>query len=97
MSWDLLSPGKAADVVFIPSPEDYDPRRIMIRGGRCFQEGTSLVEPRHVDFPDSLFSTVRLDCPLDEPARTGRVRTMSMINRLVTGENRRFWKSEDCG
>lgn len=81
-----LSPGKAADVVFIPSPAEYEPQRIMIRGRTVFQDGRSLVNPRPIDFPESLFSTVRLECPLDEPARTGRVRAMELINRLVTRE-----------
>jgi adenine deaminase len=82
-----LSPGKAADVVFIPSPAEYEPQRIMIRGQTVFQEGSALVEPRPIDFPASLFSTVRVpDRPLNEPPRTGRVRAMELINRLVTRE-----------
>ncbi|OPY80462.1 MAG: Adenine deaminase [Syntrophus sp. PtaU1.Bin005] len=82
-----LSPGKAADVVVIPSPAEYEPRRILIAGKTVFSEGKTLVEPRHVEFPEALFSSVRIaGYQLEEPRKAGRCRAMELVNRLVTRE-----------
>lgn len=82
-----LSPGKVADVVFIPSPAEYEPRRILIGGRTVFAEGKNLIEPRRVEFPEALFSTINISgYQLDEPRKTGRRRAMELVNRLVTRE-----------
>ncbi len=82
-----LSPGKAADVVLIPSPAEYTPERVLIGGRTVFQGGTLLAEPRKVTYPDALFSTIRIDgYRLEEPPRTGRLRAMELVTRLVTRE-----------
>jgi adenine deaminase len=82
-----LSPGKSADVVFIPSPTEYEPRRVLINGRTVFQEGRTLVEPRRVNYPEALFSTINIQgYQLHDPPRVGRVRAMELINRLVTRE-----------
>jgi len=82
-----LSPGKEADVVFIPSPVEYEPQRVLIRGRTVFQEGKTLVEPRRIDFPEVLFSSVQISgYQLDEPQKTGRLRAMELVTRLVTRE-----------
>ncbi len=82
-----LSPGKAADVVLIPSPAEYEPRRILINGRTVFAEGKTLVEPRAIEFPESLFSTINISgYSLEEPRKTGQRRAMELVNRLVTRE-----------
>jgi len=82
-----LSPGKAADIVFIPSPLEYEPQRILIGGRKVFAEGKSLVEPRRVEFPEALFTTMNISgYQLDEPQKRGRCRAMELVNRLVTRE-----------
>jgi adenine deaminase len=82
-----LSPGKSADVVFIPSPTEYEPRRVMINGRTVFQEGRRLVEPRRVNYPEALFSTINIQgYQLNDPPRAGRQRAMELVNRLVTKE-----------
>jgi len=82
-----LSPGKAADVVFIPSPEEYKPRRVLIGGRTVFSEGETLVAPRQVNFPEALFSTIKIpNYSLDEPRKAGRLRVMELVTRLVTRE-----------
>jgi adenine deaminase len=82
-----LSPGRLADVVIIPSPEDYHPQTV-IRGGKViFQDGRNLVEPRSASFPEAMFRTVNLPhIPPLVPPREGRVRAVEMVTRLVTKE-----------
>jgi len=93
-----LSPGKAADVVFIPSPTEYEPRRILIQGQTVFQEGKALVEPRQTAYPEALFSTIKIQgCQLHEPQRKGQMRAIELVSRLVTREKiLDFDSSEDA-
>lgn len=82
-----LSPGREADIVFIPSPTEYAPRRVLIHGRTVFQEGRTLVEPRPVSYPDDLFSTVKIGgYRLFEPQRKEPMRAMELVSRLVTRE-----------
>lgn len=82
-----LSPGKAADVVLIPSPAEYVPQRVLVGGRTVFREGKLLAEPRKATYPDALFSSIRIDgYRLEEPPRTGRCRAMELVTRLVTRE-----------
>ncbi len=82
-----ISPGKMADIVVIPSLEDYSPKLILCNGRMIFKEGKTLVEPKKVFFPDSMFHTVKVegDILASLPNR-GRVRAMELVTRLVTKE-----------
>ncbi|MDP3016133.1 MAG: amidohydrolase family protein, partial [Deltaproteobacteria bacterium] len=53
-----LSPGKMADLLIIPSPEDFSPCLVMCDGKIIFRDGKSLAEPKKVFFPDHMFKTV---------------------------------------
>jgi len=93
-----LSPGKLADVVFIPSPSEYEPQRVLIHGRTVFQDGRALVEPRQVAYPEALLSTINIQgYKLYEPPRTGQMRAMELVSRLVTREKiLDFGNSEDA-
>ncbi len=82
-----ISPGKMADMVAIPSAEDYSPKLILCDGKMIFKEGRNLVEPKKVLFPDSMFHTVKVegDILASLPNR-GKVRVMELVTRLVTKE-----------
>ena len=41
-----LSPGKMADILIIPSPEEFSPQLVMCDGKIIFKDGKSLVEPQ---------------------------------------------------
>lgn len=91
-----ISPGKMADMVVIPSPEDYSPKLILCDGRMIFKEGKTFVEPKKVFFPDSMFDTVKVegDVLASLPNR-GKVRAMELVTRLVTKE--RIIDLEDPG
>jgi len=82
-----LTPGKLADVVLIPSPDNFSPRTVIRQGKVLFQDGRSLVEPREAVYPQHLFETVHIpEMPVIQPPKHGKVRVVEMITRLVTGE-----------
>ncbi len=82
-----LTPGKLADIVVIPSPDDFSPRTVIRQGKVIFQYGKSLVEPREAVYPQHLFETVHIpEMPVIQPPSRGKVRAVEMITRLVTGE-----------
>jgi adenine deaminase len=82
-----LSPGKRADMVVIPSPEDFSPVMVFCEGRVLFQDGRNLVEPRKAPFPDHFFQTVKVSQtpPITVPKR-GKVRAIELVTRLVTRE-----------
>lgn len=95
-----LSPGKMADLLIIPSPEDFSPRLVMCDGKIIFRDGKSLAEPKKVFFPDHMFHTVTIPDDifssikggaLAEPAvalaKAGKARAMELVSRLVTKES----------
>ncbi len=83
-----LSPGKMADLVMIPSPEEYSPELVVCEGTIIFEDGKARVGPRKVSFPDYMFHTVDVqDRPLPAIPTRGKVRTMELVSRLVTKEN----------
>jgi adenine deaminase len=43
-----LSPGRMADILIIPSPDDFSPRWVMCDGEIIYRGGKSLVEPRNI-------------------------------------------------
>ena len=93
-----LSPGKMADILIIPSPDDFSPQWVMCDGKIIFRDGKSLAEPRKVFFPDTMFNTVKVPenifsskgGALTEPtgalAKVGKVRVMELVTGLVTKE-----------
>ena len=82
-----LAPGKMADIVISPSPEDYSPRLIMAEGRVIFKEGKTLAKPRKPTFPDTLFDTVKIGSYTFPPIpSTGKVRAVDLVTGLVTEE-----------
>jgi adenine deaminase len=83
-----LSPGKMADLVMIPSPEDYSPRLVMVEGKIIFRDGKPLTEPKKVFFPDHLFKTVKVsNYRIPSLPTKGKARVMELVSRLVTKES----------
>ena len=82
-----LSPGKMADIVIIPSPNEYSPQWVMCEGNVIFKEGKAMVEPRKAYFPDHLFYTVHVaDEGFPPLPNKGKVRVMELVTNLVTKE-----------
>jgi adenine deaminase len=55
-----LSPGKVADVLIIPSADDFLPQLVMCDGKIIYRDGKSLVEPKKVSSPRYMFNTVKV-------------------------------------
>lgn len=82
-----ISPGKMADLVFIPSLDEFSPRLILCNGKVIYKEGKSLVEPKPFYFPERMFNTVNPGkVSLHNPPIQGKVRVMELVTRLVTQE-----------
>ncbi len=82
-----VSPGKFADLVFIPSPDNFAPQLVICGGKTIFADGKPLVEARRPTFPDSMFDTVKIGSyRFPSPPKTGLVRGMESVTRLVTRE-----------
>ncbi len=82
-----LSPGKMADLVMIPAPDDFSPQLVMCGGSIIYKDGGRTVAPQKIHFPHNMFQTVETS-DLDFPPlpKTGTVRVMELVNRLVTQE-----------
>jgi adenine deaminase len=82
-----LSPGKMADILIIPSPDDFSPRWVMCDGKIIYRDGRSLVEPPKVFFPDTMFNTVKIrGFTFPSLPKRGNIRAMELVTRLVTKE-----------
>ncbi len=82
-----LSPGRMADLLIIPSPNEFSPQLVMCDGKIIYKDGKSLAEPRKVFFPEAMFNTVRVkDYCFPPVPQIGKVRVMELITRLVTQE-----------
>jgi adenine deaminase len=82
-----LSPGRMADVVIIPSPEEFTPQLVMCNGKIISRDGRTMAEPRKVVFPDYMFDTVKVKNFTLPPIRQhGKVRVMELVSSLVTME-----------
>ena len=94
-----LSPGKMADILMVPTPEEFLPQWVMCEGKVIFEEGKNTVEPKKVTFPEYMFDTVKVPDhvfslikggTLAEPtgalAKVGKVRVMELVTNLVTKE-----------
>ncbi len=82
-----LSPGKMADLVIIPSKEEFSPQLVMCGGQILFKDGRNMVEPSKVYFPDHMFHTVRVqDFKFPSIPQKGKIRVMELVSNLVTQE-----------
>jgi adenine deaminase len=85
-----------ADILIIPSPDEFSPQLVMCDGKIIYRDGKSMVEPEKIFFPNSMFDTVKIHDDflkrgaLAQPARAlakeGKVRVMELVTRLVTQE-----------
>ena len=82
-----LSPGRMADLLIIPSPNEFSPQLVMCDGKIIYKDGKSLAEPQKVFFPEAMFNTVSVkDYHFPPLPKKGKVRTMELVTRLVTQE-----------
>ena len=87
-----LSPGRMADILIIPSPEEFSPELVMCDGKIIYRDGKSIAEPEKIFFPEYMFDTIKIhddflkNGALAQPARAGKVRVMELVTRLVTQE-----------
>ena len=82
-----LSPGKMADLVIIPSKEEFSPQLVMCGGQILFKDGRNMVEPSKVYFPDHMFHTVKVqDFKFPSIPQKGKIRVMELVSNLVTQE-----------
>jgi adenine deaminase len=82
-----LSPGKMADIVFIPSPDEFSPKLIMCAGQIIFKDGRNTVNPRKVNFRDFMVHTVKVqDFKFPSIPKKGKVRVIELVTDLVTKE-----------
>ena len=82
-----LSPGKLADILIIPSEDEYSPKLIMCDGKTIFEEGKASVEPEKVFFPKYMFNTVKVKgFTFPSLPNKGKVRGIELVTRLVTKE-----------
>jgi adenine deaminase len=83
-----IAPGKLADLVMIPSKDEYSPKLVMCSGRVIFRDGQTHVEPKKVSFPDFMFESVKVDNYEIPPVpKEGEVRVMEQVSRLVTKES----------
>lgn len=89
-----LAPGRWADLVAVPSPEEFAPTFVMVGGRTVAEKARVHVAARPVVVPTSLLTTVRVDAaralesagpPPALPA-VGRVRVIEYVTNLVTRE-----------
>jgi len=82
-----LSPGRMADIVMIPSENEFAPQMVMCGGKMIYKNGKSMVKPKKVFFPDYMFDTVKISGhKVSTPPSRGKVRVIELVTRLVTEE-----------
>ncbi|MGD0917640.1 MAG: adenine deaminase C-terminal domain-containing protein [Thermodesulfobacteriota bacterium] len=82
-----LSPGKVADLVIIPSPDEFSPQMVMCDGKMIYRDGKSMAEPKKIFFPEYMFHTVKVAGYTFPPLpNRGKVRVIELVSRLVTEE-----------
>jgi adenine deaminase len=83
-----LSPGKAADLVMIPRPEEFSPQLILSNGKTLFSDGKALVEPVKVHLRDEVLDTVHITGhEFPSLPQKGKARVIELVTRLVTKES----------
>jgi adenine deaminase len=82
-----LSSGKMADIVIIPSLDEFSPQTVMCDGKIIYRDGKSMVEPKKVFFPEYMFHTVKIPgYTFPSLPNRGKVRVIELVTRLVTKE-----------
>jgi adenine deaminase len=82
-----VSPGKMADILVIPSPEEFSPRLVMHDGKIIYKDGKAFAEPRKPNFPDDLFDTIKVQgYKVPSLPNKGKVRAIELVTPLVTQE-----------
>ncbi len=82
-----LSPGKLADLVISPTPEEFSPRLVMCDGKILYEDGRTLKQPERVTYPDCMLQSVNVSgMRLPEYPHSGKVRVIELTTRLVTKE-----------
>ncbi len=82
-----LSPGRMADVLVIPSPDDFSPQWVMCDGKLIYKDGKSLAEPQRIFFPDPMLNTVKIPAiAFPSFPKKGKIRAMELVTGLVTEE-----------
>ncbi len=82
-----LSAGKTADIVMIPSPNNFLPQLIVCAGEIIYKDGRNTVNPRELNFPDFMFHTVKVqDFKFPSIPRKGKVRAIELVTDLVAKE-----------
>ena len=82
-----LSPGKVADLLIIPMPEEFLPQIVMCDGKIIYRDGKAMVEPKEVFLPEYMFHTVKVAGYTFPPLpNRGKVRVIELVTRLVTEE-----------
>ena len=83
-----LSPGRMADIVLIPSPEEFSPQLVLCDGKVIYRDGNVVAHPRRVQFPEHLLDTVKVQ-PYTLPPlpSTGKIRAIELVTNLVTQES----------
>lgn len=70
-----LSPGKMADIVIIPSRDEFSPQLVMCGGKIIYRDSKSLVEPKKVFFPKYMFNTVKVQKQMISSLTNGALAT----------------------
>lgn len=82
-----ISPGKMADLVMIPSMNEFSPRFVMCEGKVIYKEGKICEEPKRVTFPEYMFDSLKIEgFDIKTPPNRGKVRAIEFITGLVTKE-----------
>ena len=83
-----LSPGRMADLLIIPSPDEFSLQLVMCDGKIICRDGKPMAEPKKVFFPDFMFNTVKVQAyPRPSFTNKGKVRVIELVTRLVTKES----------
>jgi adenine deaminase len=82
-----LSPGRMADIVIVPSLDEFSPQIVMCNGEIVFKDGRNTVNPRKINFPDFMFHTIKVqDFKFPSIPRKGKARAIELVTDLVTRE-----------
>ncbi len=90
-----IAPGRFADIVIIPDPENIKPEMVISNGQIVAQNGSLTVQPRRHQYPSYTWNSLHLDREIkpedfDIPAGTAqtmvKVRVIDQVTHLLTRE-----------